>query len=335
MRGKYNGSKMRAYKYFPSIKIKLSKLSKEAQQRLYWMDWYMSHGKNAELTCRHFGISKSVFYRWKNRFNKHDLSTLEGESSRPHTVRSMTTPKGIIDQVITIRREDPEKSKYEIQAELKEKGVVIGYNTIQKIINRHIFLKNTQHVKKVHRHRVYKIARMRAAKELKDKGLGTLVQIDTKHFYVLGQRYYIFAAIDCKSRYAYTYCYQTISSKSAEDFLQRVTGYFPFRISAVNTDNGSEYLKYFHALCEQRGIPHYFSYPHTPQMNSRVERLIQTLEYEFLNYQDALPEISEVRRLCEEFNTKYNQKRYHQALHYQTPQSYVTNYLQKGGLTVL
>lgn len=234
---------MRAYKILPvEMKVKDFNLSKDALKRLYWMDWYFSHGKNAEATCRHFNISKSVFYRWLPRFNKFNLSSLEFDTRlrKPHHLREMLTPKYIVDLICQIRDHDLEKSKYEIQAELKhEHGVSIGYNTIQKIINRHPELINTLHKKKLKAHRKLKIARLRAAKELKEKDLGSLVQIDTKYLYILTSRFYLFVAIDCKSRYAYIRAYKTISSASAADFLNHVIDYFPFKISAINTDNGS------------------------------------------------------------------------------------------------
>lgn len=327
---------MRAYKILPvEIKVRDFKLSKAALNRLIWMDWYFSHGKNAEATCRHFSISKSVFYRWLPRFNKHNLKSLEGVSKKPHKLRSMTTSKEVIDLIIKIRSDDLEKSKYEIQAELKDlHDVSIGYNTIQKVINKHPELKNNYHGKAVKRRKL-KIERIKAGRELKDHSLGSLIQIDTKHVHILGNKFYIFAAIDCKSRLAFTYCYTSISSKSAKDFLLKVIQYFPFKVVAINTDNGSEYLMYFHQQAQKFGITHYFSHPHTPKMNSRVERLIQTLEYEFLSYQDLLPEIEDLRRLCDEFNIKYNGFRYHQSLHYQTPLSYVRRHLEEGGYTVL
>lgn len=302
------------------------------------MDWYFAHGKNAEGTCRHFSISKSVFYRWLPRFSKYNLSTLEGKSTKPHKLRIMTTPKEVIDLIIAIRSSDLEKSKYEIQAELKDlHGVSIGYNTIQKIINKYPELTNTFHKKKLKAHRKLKIARIRAAKELKEKNLGSLVQIDTKYLYILTSRFYLFVAIDCKSRFAYIRAYKTISSASAADFLERVIGYFPFPIEAINTDNGSEYLLNFHKLCTKLNIPHYFSHPHTPKENSRAERLIQTAEYEFFNYQDDLlnDDLDEINRRCDIFNSKYNQRRYHHALHYQTPASYVQTFLEEGRYTVL
>lgn len=326
---------MRAYKILPvEIRVKDFNLSKEALKRLAWMDWYFSHGENAEVTCRHFGISKSVFYRWKNRFNKHDLTSLEFNTKlcRPHKLREMTTPTWILKRIYGIRKDDLEKSKYEIHEELKREGIVISHKVIQKVINRHIELRNTQHKSTLKKHRNYSIARIKAAYELKDKDLGSLVQIDTKYLYVLGRRFYLYVAIDCKSRYAFVWAYASCNSTNAANFLTKVIDYFPFSIKAINTDNGSEYLLSFHKLTEELNIPHYFNTPRTPTMNSRAERLIQTAEYEFFNYQyDLLPNLKDINSRCVLFNDKYNNRRFHAAIHYQTPSEYVTNYLQERG----
>ncbi len=63
-------------------------LSRHAQRRLQWFDFYHAHGQNARLTCRHFAISSRTFYKWLHRFNLKDISCLEDRSRRPHRVRS-------------------------------------------------------------------------------------------------------------------------------------------------------------------------------------------------------------------------------------------------------
>lgn len=325
---------MRAYKILPvEIKVRDFKLSKEALKRLAWMDWYFSHGKNAEATCRHFSISKSVFYRWLPRFSKYNLLSLEFDTRlrRPYHLREMTTDPKVLKLIYDIRLADLTKSKYEIEEELKRAGIKVSRKVIQKVINRHIELKNTEHIKRIRKYRNYKISRVKAALELKEKDLGSLVQIDTKHLYILGSRFYIFVAIDCKSRLGFVYAYKSCNSTNAADFLKRVIDYFPFPILAINTDNGPEYLLNFHKLTEELNLPHYFTHPYTPKMNSRAERLIKTLEYEFLHYRDLLPELEEVRNICDEFNSHYNKHRFHQAIHYKTPFEYVTTLLQEGG----
>lgn len=331
---------MRAFKIIPLVRINSANLSKTALKRLAWFDFWHTHQKNISLTCRHFGISRDTFYLWRNRFNPGNLQTLEDnlKTRTPHHLREMTTPSWILKKIYDIRLNDLEKSKYEIHEELKREGIKVCHDTIQKVINRHSVLKNTQHKATLKKHRKYSIARIKAAYELKEKDLGSLVQIDTKYLYILGKRFYLYVAVDCKSRYGFVWAYGSCSSKNAASFLLKVMDYFPFKIKAINTDNGPEYLLNFHTKCQELGIPHYFNTPHTPTMNSRAERLIQTAEYEFFNYQyDLLPNLKEINLRCEIFNDKYNQKRFHQAIHYQTPQEYVTNYqqTQKGEMYVI
>lgn len=316
---------MRAFKVFPKIQVATSNLSKDAQKRLLWFDYYLLHNNNVSLTCRYFGISRDTFYLWKRRFNPRYLQSLEFDTKtrRPKNVREMTTPQWVQQRIYSIRKDDPEKSKYEIQAEMRDEGILVGQTAIQKIINRHQELKNIQHKKRIRKHRIFKIARVKAAIELRERSLGSLIQIDTKYFSILGDKYYIFSAIDCKSRFGYIYAYATISSKSAQDFLKRVKDYFPFPIQAINTDNGSEYLLNFHKEIQAWGIPHFFTNPHCPKQNGRVERFHQTVEYEYLNYQDLYPGLELLRKECLLFNEKYNYKRYHRSLGYKKPGDYV------------
>jgi len=46
-----------------------AELSREALKRLQWFDYYATHGRNAALTCRYFGIIRQTFYRWKRRYD--------------------------------------------------------------------------------------------------------------------------------------------------------------------------------------------------------------------------------------------------------------------------
>lgn len=232
----------------------------------------------------------------------------------------MTTDKALLKKIYEIRKADKEKSKYQIHEELRREGVRVAHNVIQKVINRHSELQNTQHVRKMQSHKNRSIARTKASVELKDKHLGSLVQIDTKHLYVLGKRFYVFVAIDCASRYALFRGYRHASSQVAANFLKEVVQSFPFPIQAVNTDNSSDYLLNFHKTCIEQNLNHNFSHPHTPKMNSRAERLIRAIQYEYFNHAyELIPELESVQEYCTRFNEHYNTSRFHQALHYKTP----------------
>lgn len=321
MDGKYNGVTMKL-RYLLPQKLNVQILSKKAQRKLEWIDWYLGNGKNARLTCRHFGISPDTFYRWWNRFDKKNLLTLEDSlrSRRPKRVRQMTTPYEYIRRVEEIRIGNIEKSKYEIQEELRREGIKLGTSTIQKVINRNPRLSNVQHRAVIKSHRRRSIIRLKAPIELKSRYPGSLVQIDTKHLMILHRKYYLFCAIDCKSRYAYIQAFGTGSSESGRLFLDEALKYFPFKIENVQTDNGSEYLLNFHKGCDEHCLGHFFTDPQCPKQNGRVERFIQTATYEHFNYEEELiDDLALINESCARFNYRYNYQRYHRALRYKTP----------------
>ena len=79
-----------------------AELNRAARLRLQWMDYYQSHGRNAALTCRHFGISRQSFYRWKRRYDPENLVSLEDRSHRPHRRRQLTWTPELAERVLRL-----------------------------------------------------------------------------------------------------------------------------------------------------------------------------------------------------------------------------------------
>lgn len=82
-------------------------LSKAARHRLKWMDYYRTHGQNAALTCRYFGISRQTFSRWARRYDPTNLASLEARSPRPKRRRQPTWSSTLAEQVLRLRRQVP------------------------------------------------------------------------------------------------------------------------------------------------------------------------------------------------------------------------------------
>jgi len=334
MKGLYNGASMKLRHILPvKLNAQLHDLSKNAQIRLQWIDWYYGHNKNARLTCRHFGISPSVFYRWLTRFEKGNkrFITLEDKSRKPHKVRTPTTEKNIIDLVVQTRKKNPAWSKYKIREILsRDFNVSVSSSTVGRILKRkHLINPQYGYRRKSSKVKNHKIPRTRAHKSLKSAYPGSLIQVDTKRVSVLGTTYYQFTAIDCMTRLQYIDVFSTITSSSGRAFLKNAQEYFPFKID-IQSDNGSEFLKEFHEFCEKNDMDHYFIYPNCPKQNGRVERLNQTAQYEFWDYQeDLLPKLSDLKQKAKEWNIKYNTYRPHQALGYKTPYAYYMDWLEK------
>jgi len=336
MRGQYSGVYMKAHKILPGAKYLSSivDISKEAKQRLKWLDWYFAHKENARLTCRHFGISPDTFYRWKKRFKPEYLGTLENRSSKPKTFRQSAITQETVDLLIKLRQKEMGLSKHKLAIILlREYDIKLSPSSIGRILTVKGLIKEAKLSRDIKRRKRinYVIPRIRASRQLRYQKPGFLVQIDTKHLMILGQKFYQFTAIDCYSKVSFSYTYTTGSSSSANNFLLRLIHYFPFKIKAIQTDNGSEYLLHFHCECQKQGITHYFSHPRTPKDNALVERLIQTTEYElWLFDQTLIPELSYLNEKLAYWIGRYNTYRPHQSLKYLTPMEYYEDYQEKG-----
>ena len=305
---------------------RIKSISKEAQIRLYWLDWYKEHGGNAELTCRHFGISKSVFYRWKNRFSssKKDLTSLESVTSKPHTVRSETIDYEIVSRILKLKDKYKRWGKHKILVLLlvETPGIKISESSVGRVLKRRGLVNMYGAGAKGRKKSNIYIQKLRASREDRDLSPGHEVQVDVKYYRVETYWYYRFVAIDTKTRIKFQVVYGSKTASIGETFLKELERLFPFPIEGYQTDNGSEFLREFHAWIEDNHRNHYFSYAYTPQMNGRVERVIKTDSEEFWDFEDPDANLEELNRLAREWDYVYNYIRPHQALGDKTPMQY-------------
>lgn len=305
----------------PRARAHPHRLSAQAKLRLKWMDFHVSHGHNASLTCRHFGISRDTFYRWWRRFDRFDLSTLEDKSRAPKTRRTPTTSTDTVGLVLKLRDRNPEWSKYKLSVVAKrDHGVDVSPSSVGRILTRYGRINERRAAK---RRKAARNTRTRRPKELVAAHAGDLVQIDTKHLYLAGhKRCFQFVAVDVATRVKVTEVYTTASSRSAARFLDTVIARLPFAIGSIQTDNGSEYLGEFDRACKDKNIAHFFSYPHCPKHNAFVERQIQTEIDEFHSLIDPVLDIEEYNDLLLAWDRFYNEVRPHQSIGYLTPMAY-------------
>lgn len=303
-------------------------LSKEANRRLKWIDYYLKH-KNKRKTCRYFGMSQTTFYKWYNRYRKKGIAGLESLSSKPKTFRKSKIPLEDISLIVSLRKTYPTWSKYKLSVILKrDYGIEISPSTIGRVLKK----KGLIDEKKANKRKLAakrRVKRQKAEKYLKDLHPGSLLYLDTKHLTFPGKTFYQFTAVDSKTRVKFIRVYCGASSRAGKLFFDELKIFMPFPILNIQTDNGGEFLKYFHKELENQNIPHYFSHPNCPKQNSRVERVIQTAEDEFWNFNAAYT-VKELNRLADKWNYIYNYIRPHQALGYLTPMEYLETLNKEG-----
>jgi len=324
------GSLIPGSEYIRSL-VRQGTISKGAARRLQWFDYYERWG-NARKTCRYFGISVQTFYRWKARFDRYDLTTLEEESRRPHGVRRPETPVKVIERIAALREEHPRWGRDKLAVLLGREGVKVSGSTVGREMAR---LRARGLLVEPESVRQAKLARRRRRKPRyavrRPKGYGVeapgdLVQVDTLRVRLIPNEVRVqFTAHDVISKSAAMKAYRRQSSGAAAEFLHHLKMKFPFRIKAIQIDGGSEFMDAFEEACRRSRILLFVNPPHRPEMNGGVERSQRTHREEFYEVQELSLSVEEMSRQLEEYEYEFNHVRPHRALGMKTPHEY---YLQ-------
>ncbi len=113
-------------------------LSVGAVQRLKWLLFALENNNNVSLTCRHFGIARTTFVRWAERFDARNPASLEEHSRCPHTVRTSELDPAIVALIRDLRMKHTEMGKVQIQKILQDHhGIALSSSTIGRTIARH------------------------------------------------------------------------------------------------------------------------------------------------------------------------------------------------------
>ena len=251
-------------------------LSKKAKTRLEWIIYYETKGgNNTTLTCRHFGISRSLWYYWKKRFDEEDLSSLEDTPSIPQRTRQREYTPLQYERVLCIRKKYIRYGKEKIlriYQTLYPKDTSLTSWKVQCIIETSGLYYHKKNQERTNRKRKRAKERKRITELTKKPKLGHLLCLDTIVRYYNGKKRYILTAIDKHAKIAYARMYENHSSLSSSDFLKRLHYLLGGNIQNLQTDNGSEFMKYFEKECIDLNIPHYFSRVRTPKDNPDNER---------------------------------------------------------------
>jgi transposase InsO family protein len=313
---------------------RIQELSREANKRLKWFDYYYSHGRNARLTCRYFGISPQTFYRWKRRYDPRYPNNLESRSHKPKRLRQPTWSSELAQEVLRLREEYPRWGKDKLSELLHEQGHRVSTSMVGRILRwlkeRGVLkepIPNHVSARKRQRQRPYAI---RKPKEYAISLIGDLVQLDTLDVRPLpGVLLKHFTAHDVISRWNIVSVYSRATANTATDFLDTLEKRMPFPVKAIQVDGGSEFEAAFEKECQLRGIRLFVLPPRSPKLNGGVERAHRTHTEEFYEVTDSTFDLAELRIKLLEWEGTYNTVRPHQALGYLTPLKFLQQQKRK------
>jgi len=274
-----------------------------------------------------FGVSRATVYRWLQRYDPTDLSTLEDRSRRPKWTRKQQWTATQEAAVLRLRDAYPRYGKMKLWVLLNREGIHVSPSAIGRIL---VSLKRRRLLIEPRTVRVRhpRPARPYATRVPKDTrhptAAGEMIQIDTMHLRPLpGVERRQFTAIDVVSRMAVLGVRSRATAGTAAAFLDEVVARMPFPVQAIQVDGGSEFMAEFELACQQREIALYVLPPRSPKLNGRVERLNGTARREFWECYGGDLDLPTVRKALLAWEIAYNTERPHQALGYLTPQAHL------------
>lgn len=277
-----------------------------------------SGGEWGDVTraCRHFGISRKTFYKWKKRYDEHGDGGLCDQSRTPRNSPN-ATPAEVVSKILYLRQNyhfGPRK----IADYLKRfHQVSVAGATVHRILLKHGMhrlpanQKHRQHVKRWKRY--------------EKPQPGHRLQMDVKFLERIPgtrKRLYQFTAIDDCTRVRVLKIYDSCTMTTAIRFADEVIRRLPFRVHVIQTDNGAEFQSKFHWHLEQLDICHVYIKPRTPRLNGKVERSHRVDDQEFYQLLDkdgVSDDIHLFNEKLREWENYYNYHRPHSALDGQTP----------------
>lgn len=303
-------------------------LSRAAQTRLAWMDFHR-RTQNVALTCRHFGISRQTFYRWRKRYEPLDLTSLEQRSHRPHRRRQPTWSVPLQRKVLTLRLQFPRWGKDKLAVLLRQQRETVSVSMVGRILRQ---LKRSGELVESPRPAVPGSRRrlrprpyaVRKPRQYAVSRPGDLVEVDTLDVRpVPGVVFKQFTARDVVSRWDVIQAHGRATACAASQFLETLLHRMPFPVRALQVDGGSEFAAQFEQACQQRRIHLFVLPPRSPKLNGAVERANRTHTEEFYQVYPCSLEMNKLNRELRHWEKIYNTVRPHQSLGYLTPHQFL------------
>ncbi len=106
-------------------------------ERLTVILHFAEHQYSISETCRQFGISRSTFHRWMERFDPNDLSTLADKSHEPLSLRQSAIDPATVELIRRYRMRYTQMGKERIsELLLRDHRTEISASSVGRIIDR-------------------------------------------------------------------------------------------------------------------------------------------------------------------------------------------------------
>lgn len=266
---------------------------------------------NVTQACREFGISRTLFYRWRRRLLRYGPDGLRPRPVRPTRWPRQATP-ALEHAVLAYALLWPTHGPARIAAQLRQPrwgGWRVSGSGVYSILRRHGLQTRWERLTRLIRPHV------------EAQRPGDLVCLDA--FYIgklkgVGKVWQL-TACDAACSYAIATVVPRLTAQAAMHFLRahvlpayRQAGH---RVRAVLTDGGPEFQRLFTAACRALGIEHRRTKPRHAWTNGFVERLQGTILTELWRVafrRTYYTNLAQVERDLQAYLRFYNREQPHQ-----------------------
>lgn len=270
-------------------------------------------GWSTRKVARHLGFHHTAIMRWIRKAPNDGRKTIPTISSRPRHHPSALS-ESVVNAVIT-QRNMRHRCAEVVHQEILNQGLKISLSSVKRTLKRQGLLRE---------HSLWKKWRQPIPRP-EAESPGDLLQIDTIHIVPKqGQRFYIYTLIDLYSRWAYALVVPHINTIASAQFVAKARAKAPFKFRMIQSDNGSEFSKYFTLKLHQRGLLHRHSRVRHSNDNSYIERFNRTLEDECLY--GWIPNLETYQSKIIDYLPYYNGERLHLGIKLKTPLEVVPSY---------
>ena len=313
----------------------------EIERRVKVIYFFDKYGVDAMREA--YGISRSTVYLWKKRLKDSGgkLSRLAAGNRAPKKRRKRKHNPLIESFLLDYRKSHPGVGKEAIKPALDHFCHEKGLNTIsESTIGR--LIKDLKGKGKIACHGV-KVGmhggsgklifrERKRVKKLRRKGYlpekpGDLVQMDSITIFIDGIKRYLITAIDLVTKFTFSLAFNNLNSQNAKIFFKKFLYVTPFKIKRIQTDNGSEFEKYFKKFIRSQPIIHFHNYPRRPRSNAFIERFNRTIQEQYVqwNEDDLVDDINEFNRKLMKYLIWYNTEKPHRSINKFSPLRYYIN----------
>jgi len=219
--------------------------------------------------AEYFDVTRQSVSKWLAKYKYGGIAELTPKKSGPKSGTAKNrTPSEIEDRVIELAKENPLKGPDWLSDTLLAEKIVLNQSTVYRILKR----------RGERYYADYQYKRRKKKSYCLDVP-GREIQVDCSFPWGYQKDAVIYDGIDDCSRWVFGKVYQNHVADSTIEFLKELIDRAPFRILAIRTDQGTEFLNQkVKAFLDKNGIEHKINPPYTPQHNGKIERFHQTLK---------------------------------------------------------